>query len=162
MNLLGGPLSDRRTDFASALQHDSVLLPSQCGGPLVGLDGKVAGINVARAGRVESYAIPAATVGPLLAELKSGRLDPGPKFGLTLKLRAIDRRIASHERTLRKAQRDKADAERRIQQASKAIKKAKAEKAKLQPAPPKPPEGGDDQAPKIPPPPKKPDPKGEM
>ncbi|MFC1806450.1 PDZ domain-containing protein, partial [Planctomycetota bacterium] len=154
MNMFGGPLSDRRTGFESALQHDTILLPSQCGGPLVDLDGKVVGINVARAGRVESYAIPADVARPLLDDLKSGKLSPGPDFGVTLKLKAIDRRIAAHERVLRKAERDKADAERRIKLAKGAINKDKAEKGKLEEkkkdaAPPK-------EAPK------KPEPKAEM
>ena len=59
-----------------AFQHDTTLRPDQCGGPLVGLDGKVMGINIARAGRVVSYAIPADIVATLLADLKSGKLAP--------------------------------------------------------------------------------------
>ncbi len=61
-NSLGGTLSERRTGFPMAIQHDSVLKPADCGGPVVDLDGKVIGLNIARAGRVESYALPAATV----------------------------------------------------------------------------------------------------
>jgi serine protease Do len=61
-NSLGGPLSDRRAGFPLAIQHDSVLKPSECGGPLVDLDGKAVGLNIARAGRVESYALPASLV----------------------------------------------------------------------------------------------------
>ena len=40
------------------------------------LDGKVVGINIARAGRVASYALPGEVVWPLLDELKSGKLAP--------------------------------------------------------------------------------------
>jgi serine protease Do len=61
-NSLGGSLSERRTGFPLALQHDSVLRPSECGGPIVDLDGKVVGLNIARAGRVESYALTASVV----------------------------------------------------------------------------------------------------
>ena len=61
-------LSGRRSGFP-ALQHDTVLHPDQCGGPLVNLDGKVVGINIARASRVASYAIPADVVVPLIQEL---------------------------------------------------------------------------------------------
>jgi serine protease Do len=61
-NTLGGPLSERRAGFPLAIQHDSVLKPSECGGPLVDLDGKAVGVNIARAGRVESYALPASIV----------------------------------------------------------------------------------------------------
>jgi serine protease Do len=61
-NSLGGQLSQRRYGFPSVIQHDSVLRPEECGGPLVDLDGKAVGINIARAGRVESYALPAGLV----------------------------------------------------------------------------------------------------
>ena len=61
-NNLGGPLSERRAGFSMAIQHDSVLRPADCGGPIVDLDGKAVGLNIARAGRVESYALPAAVV----------------------------------------------------------------------------------------------------
>ena len=68
---LGGPLSERRVLFPSALEHDTVLLPNQCGGPLVDLDGKAIGINIARANRVASYAIPAHVARPLLESFKT-------------------------------------------------------------------------------------------
>jgi serine protease Do len=73
-NTLGGPLSERRGGFPLALQHDTMLKPNQCGGPLVDLDGRAVGINIARASRVASYALPAASIKPLLDELKSGKL----------------------------------------------------------------------------------------
>ena len=75
-NHLGSDLSERRDDFPQILQHDMVLRPSDCGGPVVDLDGKALGINIARAGRVESYAIPAEAIRPILADLKSGKLAP--------------------------------------------------------------------------------------
>jgi serine protease Do len=68
-NNMGSRLSNRRTGFPTILQHDSVVLPEDCGGPLVDLEGRVVGINIARAGRVESYAIPAEVIRPLLADL---------------------------------------------------------------------------------------------
>jgi len=69
MDSLGGPLSKRRYGFPSVLQHDSVLRPRDCGGPIVGLDGRVVGINIARASRVASYALPASYVKPVLDDL---------------------------------------------------------------------------------------------
>jgi serine protease Do len=78
-NRLGSDLSNRRSGYAVILQHDSVLKPSDCGGPLVDLQGRVIGINISRAGRVESWAIPAEIVQPLIEELKSGRLAPAQK-----------------------------------------------------------------------------------
>lgn len=76
-NHLGGPLSNRSSGFPAALQHDSSLRPDQCGSPLVDLSGRVVGINIARAGRVNSYAIPAAIAQQILPELQSGKLAPG-------------------------------------------------------------------------------------
>lgn len=75
-NQLGSELSDHRTGFPMVLQHDTVLRPVDCGGPLVDLNGKVIGINIARAGRTETLAIPAEAVKPLLDDLKSGKLAP--------------------------------------------------------------------------------------
>ncbi len=68
-NNLGGRLSVRRFGFPVALQHDAVLRPDDCGGPVVDLDGRVVGFNIARAGRTESYAIPTSAVREVIAEL---------------------------------------------------------------------------------------------
>jgi serine protease Do len=78
-NHLGGELSERRAGFPSAIQHDTVLKPADCGGPVVDLEGKVVGINIARAGRVETFALPAALIKTLLPDLMSGKLDPNPQ-----------------------------------------------------------------------------------
>ncbi|MFO1066698.1 MAG: PDZ domain-containing protein [Pirellulales bacterium] len=61
---VNGPISARSTGFKSVFMHDTVLHPTQCGGPLVDLEGRVVGINIARAGRVTSYALPASVVRP--------------------------------------------------------------------------------------------------
>ncbi len=68
-NMMAGPLSVRSGGFDLALQHDTVLRPEDCGGPVVDLSGRVIGLNIARAGRVESYALPTAAVRPILARL---------------------------------------------------------------------------------------------
>ena len=73
---MGTRLSTRRGGFPAIIQHDSGIRPEDCGGPLVDLDGKTVGINIARAGRTESYAIPSEDIQPLLSELKSGKLAP--------------------------------------------------------------------------------------
>ena len=57
-NSMGSILSRRRKDFPNAFQHDSMLTSNTCGGPIVDLSGKVVGINIARAGRVSSLALP--------------------------------------------------------------------------------------------------------
>ena len=75
-NNLGSKLSNRRFGFPSALQHDTVLAPTDCGGPIVNLDGRVIGFNIARSGRTESYAIPVEAIHDRLFDLMSGRLAP--------------------------------------------------------------------------------------
>ncbi len=71
-NNLGGALSYRRNGFPVALQHDTPLKPNECGGPLVDLDGRVIGINIARGGRVDSYAVPSEALLTLLPDLIAG------------------------------------------------------------------------------------------
>lgn len=78
MNKLGGQLSVRRGGFPNAFAHDTVLKPEQCGGPLVDLQGRTVGINIAREGRTETHAIPAQVIVGLLEELKSGRQFAAP------------------------------------------------------------------------------------
>lgn len=66
---LGGPLSGDGWGYPTVLQHDLVLAPNQCGGPLVTLDGKVIGINIARSSRIRTFAIPSEAVLALMTEL---------------------------------------------------------------------------------------------
>jgi serine protease Do len=66
----GGPFSERRWGFPVALPHDVPILPRDCGGPLVDTDGRVVGVNIARALRVSTFALPADKVRSLVAELK--------------------------------------------------------------------------------------------
>ncbi len=75
-NLMGSDLSPRRSGYPTILTHDSVVKPSDCGGPLVDLDGNVVGINISRAGRTESWAVPTEVIQGLLPDLKSGKLSP--------------------------------------------------------------------------------------
>jgi serine protease Do len=75
-NSLGGELSQRRAGFPLVLQHDTVLKPQECGGPLVDIDGKVVGINIARAGRVETYALAASIVKAIIDDMKAGKYSP--------------------------------------------------------------------------------------
>jgi serine protease Do len=70
-NRMSGGVSARTQGFDRVIEHDTVLQPWQCGGPLVNLDGKAIGLNIARASRVATYALPAAMVEPLLARLKA-------------------------------------------------------------------------------------------
>ncbi len=59
---VNGARNVRLSGFEQAIQHDMVLNPEQCGGPILDSEGRVIGINIARAGRVVSYALPASLV----------------------------------------------------------------------------------------------------
>lgn len=70
MNMLGSINSQRAGSFPWAMQHDSPLLPEQCGGPLVNLSGDVVGLNIARAGRTASYALTGEHLAEALRQLE--------------------------------------------------------------------------------------------
>lgn len=59
---VNGPRNDRLSGFDRVIQHDTVLDPDECGGPVLDTAGRVIGVNIARAGRVVSYALPASLV----------------------------------------------------------------------------------------------------
>ena len=71
MNTAGNELSQRRDGFERVFQHDATINPGECGGPIVDLDGQVIGLNIARAGRVEAYAIAADDVRAVVERLQS-------------------------------------------------------------------------------------------
>lgn len=71
LNRVTGEVSVRADGFERAIEHDTVLLPSLCGGPLVNLEGKAIGLNIARAGRVSSYALPAELVLRVFDQLRA-------------------------------------------------------------------------------------------
>jgi serine protease Do len=50
---------------------------------VVDLSGRAVGVNIARAGRTETYTIPAGKVLTLIADLKSGKLAP-PEYVKTV------------------------------------------------------------------------------
>lgn len=115
-NGLGGELSDRRGGFPSVLQHDSVLRPNQCGGPIVDLDGHAVGINIARAGRVASYALPVTVIRPLLDDLRSGNLSPTAM---------ATKRIAELKSSLTALKQSETDLGQRLAESLESVKKAK-------------------------------------
>lgn len=77
---LGSELSRVRAGFSTALQTDAPLRPEQCGSPLVDLNGRVLGMNIARSGRVSTLVLPASTIVTRLIELRSGELSPDKIF----------------------------------------------------------------------------------
>jgi serine protease Do len=57
-DLMSGDFSRRRSGFPRVMQHDILLNSKTTGGPLLDLDGRCLGMNIARANRAESFAIP--------------------------------------------------------------------------------------------------------
>ena len=57
-NRMAGERAGAPEGFDEVIEHDTVLPPWLCGGPLLNLDGEAVGINIARASRVATYALP--------------------------------------------------------------------------------------------------------
>ncbi|MBG7607436.1 MAG: PDZ domain-containing protein [Verrucomicrobia bacterium] len=55
---MSGDYSKRRSGFPRVLQHDILANSDTMGGPVLDLAGKVVGMNIARANRAETFAIP--------------------------------------------------------------------------------------------------------
>ena len=55
---MSGAFSPRRSGFPRVLQHDILGARNVTGGPLLDLEGRCLGMNIARANRAESFAIP--------------------------------------------------------------------------------------------------------
>lgn len=66
---VNGEISSRATGFKNVMQHDTVLLPHQCGGPIVDIDGNFVGLNIARAGRVVSLAYNVKELQPVVFDM---------------------------------------------------------------------------------------------
>jgi serine protease Do len=71
----GGDLSQRRDNFPYVLYHDQPLSPRLTGTPLVNLQGEVVGINIARAMRHRSLAIPTLKLDRVIEKLRTEALD---------------------------------------------------------------------------------------
>ncbi|WP_345327311.1 S1C family serine protease [Novipirellula rosea] len=66
---VNGPRNVRLSGFDRVFQHDTVLDPDQCGGPVLDSSGRVIGLNIARAGRVVSYALPSSLLLPEMVNM---------------------------------------------------------------------------------------------
>lgn len=55
---MSGDFSKRRSGFPRVIQHDILANSKTMGGPVLNLAGKVVGMNIARANRAETFAIP--------------------------------------------------------------------------------------------------------
>lgn len=74
----GGPISERRTDFPLALYHDSRLRAYEMGTPLLDVKGEFLGLNIARALRQRTLAIPVSEIRIFFREQllkKQGEMD---------------------------------------------------------------------------------------
>lgn len=58
-DMMSGDFSERRSGFPRVIQHDIVAKAEGMGGPVLDLDGRCLGMNIARATRCETFAIPA-------------------------------------------------------------------------------------------------------
>ena len=115
-NRMGSTLSNRRTGFPTVLQHDIVLKPNECGGPLVDLDGRVIGLNIARAGRTETYAIPSEVILQLLPELLAAK----PAY-------TVSEEVTEAREAVRRAEAVKAAADRQLADAKQKLEKSLAQ-----------------------------------
>ena len=98
MDLLGGATSKHRTGYPQVWQHDIGLAPFRMGGPVVNLEGRILGINIARSGRVKTYAIPSSLVLEWLGDSPKATAEPKVQ-GLEQLLRELE----EAERALNKA-----------------------------------------------------------
>jgi S1-C subfamily serine protease len=132
MNSMGVGVSNRADDFPAVIQHDTVVKPTDCGGPVVDLSGKIVGVNIAHAGRTETYCLPTDVVLPTMYELMSGRLSPAI---LDVALKAAAEKAAAEKAATekaaaeRKAAEEKAAAEKKAAEEKAAAEKKAAEKA---------------------------------
>ncbi len=103
-NVSGTGVSGRREDFPVVLQHDTALRPVDCGGPLVDLTGRAVGINIARAGRTETYTVPVDVLLPVFYEMLAGRM-PAPELVVQRKAEAefAAREVAARQAAEKKA-----------------------------------------------------------
>ncbi|MEO2035636.1 MAG: trypsin-like peptidase domain-containing protein [Planctomycetaceae bacterium] len=73
-DLAGQYASIHNSGFPQVIQHDTDLFPHQCGGPVLDISGRAVGMNIARAARIISYAIPADAVREVYASLRENKL----------------------------------------------------------------------------------------
>ncbi|MDA0811997.1 MAG: PDZ domain-containing protein [Verrucomicrobia bacterium] len=112
-------LSANRIDYPSALEHDLPLDPSECGGPLVNLEGQVIGMNIARAGRIRSLAISSADIAPLLNTTAEGRFSIPDSEALIKQLAAAKQAVEHAQSTLTNAITTAANLERALENVKK-------------------------------------------
>ena len=108
------------------LQHDTFLKPAEVGSPVVSLNGKAIGINIARAGRPQTLVLPSEVLVPILDEMKAGKLVP-PLLTEKLKDKMLDL-----ENALRTAKKDRDGAKEAAEEKSKKVAELETELKALQ------------------------------
>lgn len=79
-DMMSGDFSKRRSGFPRVLQHDVMGNSKVMGGPVLNLDGKCVGMNIARANRAETFAIPVEELKGIIANLmKKAAETPTPE-----------------------------------------------------------------------------------
>ncbi len=68
MESMGTELNYVRSNFPSVIQTDIPIEPIDVGSPAINLDGEFVGLTIARASRIKTYIIPAATIRKTLAK----------------------------------------------------------------------------------------------
>ena len=76
----GADVSRRCTGFGEVIQHDAVVPAQNVGSPVVDSRGRVVGINIARADRMKTYALPSRVVRPavdrMMERIRTGDVLP--------------------------------------------------------------------------------------
>jgi serine protease Do len=75
---MSGDFSKRRSGFPRVMQTDILFNSRSIGGPLIDLEGQCVGMNIARANRAESFAIPVEDLKALAERLIKQAAKPGP------------------------------------------------------------------------------------
>jgi serine protease Do len=112
---MGGNGNDVADGFPNALQNDLFINVDECGGPIIGIDGRAVGLNIARAERTKTYAIPATALKSLLADIDKG------KFTQALDLSDLKREAHQAEQSLEDARKKLKDAEEKAKTAREAL-----------------------------------------
>ena len=73
---MSGAFSKRRSDFPKVMQHTILANNRSVGGPLLDIQGRCIGMNIARANRAESFAIPVEELQEIAGRLMSGKPEP--------------------------------------------------------------------------------------
>ncbi len=90
-DMMSGDFSKRRSGFPRVMQHDIMGNSATVGGPLLDLEGRCLGMNIARANRAESFAIPVEDLKALGERLmKQAAQAPAPEKADTPAIEAMD------------------------------------------------------------------------